>query len=58
MRPTIPYGVASGDISLGQATIWSRSDRPTRMIVEYALDESFRNPTKILGWEMWFIQWN
>ncbi|MEB3339703.1 hypothetical protein [Okeania sp.] len=29
---------ASGDISgLGKVVIWSRSDRPTRMIVEYAI---------------------
>ncbi|NES69600.1 MAG: hypothetical protein F6K24_32460 [Okeania sp. SIO2D1] len=29
MRPQIPYGVASGDISgEGRAVIWSRSDRP------------------------------
>lgn len=49
MRPQIPYGVASGDISLGQATIWSRSDRPARMIVEYGLDESLRNVNKVTG---------
>lgn len=34
MRPKIPYGVASGDITNGNAIIWSRSDRPTRMIVK------------------------
>jgi alkaline phosphatase D len=43
LRPTIPYGVASGDVTRGQAVIWSRCDRPARMIVEYSLDESFRS---------------
>lgn len=50
MRPQIPYGVASGDISsAGRAVIWSRSDRPARMIVEYSTKESFQNAQKILG---------
>ena len=34
LRPTIPYGVASGDITSNRAVIWSRCDRPARMIVE------------------------
>ena len=42
LRPTIPYGVASGDITDSRAIIWSRCDRPARMIVEYAATESFR----------------
>jgi alkaline phosphatase D len=49
MRPAIPYGVASGDVTKGNAVIWSRSDRPTRMIVEYSLDESFRRAKRIVG---------
>ena len=49
MRPQIPYGVASGDISAEGTVIWSRSDRPTRMIVEYATNESFQNAQKIIG---------
>ncbi|MCA1991925.1 MAG: alkaline phosphatase D family protein [Coleofasciculus sp. S288] len=43
MRPQIPYGVASGDISGGRAVIWSRTDRPARMIIEYSTHESLRN---------------
>lgn len=49
MRPQIPYGVASGDITGGSAVIWSRSDRPARMIVEYDTSESFRNAQRIIG---------
>jgi alkaline phosphatase D len=49
MRPTIPYGVASGDITNGSAMIWSRCDRAAKMIVEYDTSESFRNAKRILG---------
>jgi alkaline phosphatase D len=49
MRPAIPYGVASGDINGNSAVIWSRSDRPARMIIEYASSESFRNSRRIVG---------
>jgi alkaline phosphatase D len=49
MRPGIPYGVASGDVTKGSAVIWSRSDRPARMILEYAFDESFRKINRIVG---------
>ena len=49
VRPGIPYGVASGDVTQGSAVIWSRSDRPARMVVEYAFDESFRNAKRIVG---------
>jgi alkaline phosphatase D len=49
MRPGIPYGVASGDVTRGRALIWSRSDRSARMIVECSLDESFRKTRRIIG---------
>ncbi|MGD1875203.1 MAG: alkaline phosphatase D family protein [Mastigocoleus sp.] len=48
MRPKIPYGVASGDINNNGAVIWSRSDRPSRMIVEYANNQSFRNAQRVV----------
>lgn len=49
MRPQIPYGVASGDININGAVIWSKSDRPSRMIVEYANNQSFRNLRRVVG---------
>jgi alkaline phosphatase D len=49
MRPQIPYGVASGDVSRDQAVIWSKSDRVSRMIVDYDTSESFRNPQRAIG---------
>jgi alkaline phosphatase D len=48
-RPQIPYGVASGDISGNRAVIWSRSNKPARMIVEYSTNESFRNFRRVVG---------
>jgi alkaline phosphatase D len=49
MRPAIPYGAQSGDITSDRAIIWSRSDRPARMIVEYATNESFRDALRVSG---------
>jgi alkaline phosphatase D len=49
MRPGIPYGVACGDISDDNLVIWSRSDRPARMIVEYSTNEHFRRVQRIFG---------
>ena len=48
-RPLLPSGVASGDVSSDAAIVWSRSDRPARMLVEYATTESFRNAQRVLG---------
>src|SRR5262249_3958030 len=33
-RPSIPYGVASGDVTSDAAIIWSRTNKPSRMLVE------------------------
>jgi alkaline phosphatase D len=49
LRPTIPYGVQSGDVTSDRAIIWSRSDRPARMIVEYAANEAFRDAQRVVG---------
>jgi alkaline phosphatase D len=48
-RPAIPYGVASGDITSHSGIIWSRTDRPSRMVVDYATTESFSNARRIFG---------
>src|SRR5215475_7702406 len=47
--PAIPYGVQCGDIAPGKAVIWSRCDRPARMIVEYSTTESFRDLRRVIG---------
>ena len=35
-RPQLPCGVATGDVTTGGAIVWSKCDRPARLIVEYA----------------------
>jgi alkaline phosphatase D len=41
-RPLITHGVQSGDVSADGAVIWSRADRPARMLVEVATSDSFK----------------
>jgi alkaline phosphatase D len=38
-RPVITHGVMSGDVAQGSAVVWSRTNRPARMIVEYSTSE-------------------
>ena len=35
-RPNMPCGVAAGDVTSGRAIVWSRTDRPARLIVDYS----------------------
>jgi alkaline phosphatase D len=48
-RPRIDYGVGAGDPGGGRAVIWAHVDRPSRMVVEYATTESFKNARRIEG---------
>lgn len=48
-RPLIPYGVMSGDPTDGRAIIWSKTDRPARMLVEYSTREDFRGAQRVAG---------
>jgi alkaline phosphatase D len=48
-RPAITHGVASGEVDGGSAVVWSRTDRPARMIVEYATTDSFRDARLVRG---------
>lgn len=49
LRPNIPYGVASGDITGNSAVVWSRCDRPAQMIVEYTASDSIRKIRRVVG---------
>ena len=42
-RPLITCGLQSGDVSLDSGVIWARSDRPSRMLVEIATTDSFKD---------------
>jgi alkaline phosphatase D len=48
-RPQAPYGVMTGDVAADRAIVWSRADRPARMIVEYATSESFTDARRVRG---------
>lgn len=48
-RPRLMQGVQSGDLGSDGVTLWSRADRPARMIVEYATTESFTDARRIEG---------
>jgi alkaline phosphatase D len=48
-RPVLAQGIASGDVSDGRAVIWSRADRPARMVVEYATTDKFENVMRRVG---------
>jgi alkaline phosphatase D len=41
-RPQITHGVQSGDISIDGGIVWARADRPSRMRIEVATTDSFR----------------
>src|SRR4051812_15636305 len=43
------YGTASGDVGPHRAIVWSCTDRPARMRVEWATTESFRDSGQLLG---------
>lgn len=48
-RPGVPYGTSSGDVTRERAIIWSRTDRPARMLVEWSTTESFQNVRRVRG---------
>jgi alkaline phosphatase D len=48
-RPSAAFGAAAGDVDGDRAIIWSRTDRPARLEVEYATTSSFANPLRITG---------
>jgi alkaline phosphatase D len=48
-RPLIPQGVAAGDVTANRAVIWSRTDRPARLVVEYSTTEKFESPLRRVG---------
>jgi len=47
--PLLEQGMQIGDVRADSAVIWSRADRPSRMFVEYAFDESFADAVLLRG---------
>jgi len=48
-RPQLEQGLQMGDVSTRKAVIWSRADRPSRMYVEYSLNEDFSQSVRVPG---------
>ncbi len=48
-RPQIPYGVQTGDVTADRAMIWSRTDRPARMVVAWSTRDSLASPILVPG---------
>ena len=48
-RPALPFGVQAGEVTAERAVVWSATDRPARLLLEYAATESFQNPRRIVG---------
>jgi alkaline phosphatase D len=42
-RPLITHGIRSGDVSTDTGVVWARADRPSRMQVELATTNTFKN---------------
>jgi alkaline phosphatase D len=49
LRPRVPYGVQSGDVTSRSAIVWSKSDRLAQLVVEWDTDPSFKTPRRIPG---------
>src|SRR5262249_62162231 len=47
--PTLPYGGQSGDVLADRAVVWSRADRPARMLVDWATNDAFRDARRVVG---------
>jgi len=48
-RPAVAQGAAVGDVGAGRALVWSRTDRPARMVVEWATSDRFENARRVVG---------
>jgi alkaline phosphatase D len=48
-RPQLTDGVQSGDVLGDRAMIWSRCDRPARMVVEWDTRSLFSNPRRFVS---------
>ncbi len=48
-RPLLPLGVQSGDVRAGGAVLWTKADRPSRLVAEISRDPSFRRARTVRG---------
>jgi alkaline phosphatase D len=48
-RPRLAQGVQSGDVTGDRAIVWSRADRPSRMIVDWGTNERMLGAHRVVG---------
>jgi PhoD-like phosphatase, N-terminal domain len=48
-RPQLTSGIQIGDVTGDRAIVWSRADRPSRLIVERSSHEDFREAVRVRG---------
>lgn len=48
-RPQLPSGLQLGDPLSNQMLLWSRTDRPARLHLEWDTSERFTNPRRVVG---------
>src|SRR6478672_1215409 len=48
-RPSTAFGATAGDVDGRRAIVWSRTDRASRLVVEYSTTESFRDVSRVVG---------
>jgi alkaline phosphatase D len=48
-RPVVDQGLQIGDVLGDRAIVWSRTDRPSRLIVEWDTTDSFANARRVAG---------
>ena len=46
-RPVFTHGVQSGDVDAVSGMIWTRTDRPSRVMFEVATSKSFKDARKL-----------
>ncbi len=49
LRPELPSGIQAGDVTDSRAVVWSRTDRPARMSVEWATNDRFLDARTVRG---------
>lgn len=47
--PSMPFGIAAGAVGPDRAVVWSRCDRPARMVVDVSRNEAFSSVRRIVG---------
>ena len=46
-RPAFTHGVQSGDVDATSGMVWTRTDRPSRVMMEISTTESFADPIRL-----------